>query len=93
MTTFVLVHGAWHGGWCWRRVARELQKSGYDVFTPTLTGLGERAHLAQHRGGEVRLEPLLAHDFARRGDEVHPGAGRRVRHIAVPAQQACREGG
>jgi len=43
--TFVLVHGAWHGGWCWCRVADRLRASGHIVFTPTLTGLGERAHL------------------------------------------------
>jgi pimeloyl-ACP methyl ester carboxylesterase len=44
---FVLVHGAWHGGWCWRRVAGALRAAGHVVFTPTLTGLGERAHLLQ----------------------------------------------
>src|SRR5262249_22120518 len=43
--TFVLVHGAWHGGWCWRRVADVLERQGHKVFTPTLTGLGERSHL------------------------------------------------
>jgi len=43
--TFVLVHGAWHGGWCWRGVAVRLRQAGHRVFTPTLTGLGERAHL------------------------------------------------
>jgi pimeloyl-ACP methyl ester carboxylesterase len=43
--TFVLVHGAWHGGWCWRRVADRLRGGGHTVFTPTLTGLGERSHL------------------------------------------------
>jgi pimeloyl-ACP methyl ester carboxylesterase len=43
--TFVLVHGAWHGGWCWRRVAERLRARGHIVHTPTLTGLGERAHL------------------------------------------------
>lgn len=43
--TFVLVHGAWHGGWCWRRVAALLQKRGHEVFTPTLTGLADRSHL------------------------------------------------
>jgi pimeloyl-ACP methyl ester carboxylesterase len=43
--TFVLVHGAWHGGWCWRRVADLLQQQGHKVFTPTMTGLGERSHL------------------------------------------------
>jgi pimeloyl-ACP methyl ester carboxylesterase len=43
--TFVLVHGAWHGGWCWRRVADLLEARGHKVFAPTLTGLGERSHL------------------------------------------------
>jgi pimeloyl-ACP methyl ester carboxylesterase len=45
--TFVLVHGAWHGGWCWRRVSDLLENAGHKVFTPTLTGLGERSHLLQ----------------------------------------------
>jgi pimeloyl-ACP methyl ester carboxylesterase len=45
MATFVLVHGAWHGSWCWKRVCRALQARGHDVFTPTLTGLAERSHL------------------------------------------------
>ena len=44
--TFVLVHGAWHGGWCYRDVAAILRRDGHTVFTPTLTGLGERSHLA-----------------------------------------------
>src|SRR5262245_1350244 len=43
--TFVLVHGAWHGGWCWRRVADLLEKKGHEVYTPTLTGVGDRSHL------------------------------------------------
>lgn len=43
--TFVLVHGAWHGGWCWRRVADVLTAHGHRVFAPTLTGVGDRAHL------------------------------------------------
>jgi len=38
--TFVLVHGAWHGGWCWAKVAASLRSRGHTVFTPTLTGLG-----------------------------------------------------
>ncbi|MBW5482359.1 alpha/beta fold hydrolase [Streptomyces bambusae] len=45
MTVYVLVHGAWHGGWCWRRTAELLRRAGHEVHTPTLTGLGERAHL------------------------------------------------
>jgi pimeloyl-ACP methyl ester carboxylesterase len=47
--TFVLVHGAWHGGWCWRRVADLLQQRGHKVFTPTMTGLGERSHLIDNK--------------------------------------------
>ena len=43
--TFVLVHGAWHGGWCWRRVSDLLEAKGHKVFTPTLTGLADRSHL------------------------------------------------
>ena len=45
MATFVLVHGAMHGGWCWRDVQRIMRDEGHEVFTPTLTGQGERAHL------------------------------------------------
>ena len=44
--TYVLVHGAWHGGWCWGRVADLLKAQGHRVYTPTLTGLAERGHLA-----------------------------------------------
>ena len=44
-TTYVLVHGAWHGSWSWKRVRKKLQDAGHRVFTPTLTGLGERSHL------------------------------------------------
>jgi pimeloyl-ACP methyl ester carboxylesterase len=43
--TFVLQHGAWHGGWCWERVADRLRAQNHRVFTPTSTGLGERKHL------------------------------------------------
>jgi pimeloyl-ACP methyl ester carboxylesterase len=49
MTTYVLVHGAWHGGWCWRRVAELLQARGHTVYAPTLSGVGERSHLASER--------------------------------------------
>jgi pimeloyl-ACP methyl ester carboxylesterase len=43
--TFVLVHGVWHGGWCWSLVADKLRARGHRVTTPTHTGLGERSHL------------------------------------------------
>jgi pimeloyl-ACP methyl ester carboxylesterase len=45
MATFVLVHGAWHGSWCWARVRRALLDQGHDVFTPTLSGVADRSHL------------------------------------------------
>jgi len=48
---FVLVHGGWHGAWCWRRVAQLLRAAGHAVYTPTLTGLGERTHLLDPRVG------------------------------------------
>lgn len=50
--TFLLVHGAWHGGWCWRRVSDLLEKRGHKVFAPTMTGLGERSHLLD---GKINL--------------------------------------
>jgi pimeloyl-ACP methyl ester carboxylesterase len=45
LAVYVLVHGAWHGGWCWHKVAKLLRSEGNEVFTPTLTGLGDRSHL------------------------------------------------
>ena len=57
MANYLLVHGAWHGGWCWRRVTDILRAKGHAVFTPTLTGLGERAHLARP---DVDLETHIA---------------------------------
>ena len=57
MATYLLVHGAWHGGWCWTRVSRILRDAGHSVFTPTLPGLGERAHLA---GREIDLDCHIA---------------------------------
>ena len=45
MATFVLVHGGGHGGWCYQRVSRLLSQAGHEVHAPTLTGVGERAHL------------------------------------------------
>lgn len=45
MADFVLVHGAWHGGWCWRDVVAALARQGHRAHAVTLTGVGERAHL------------------------------------------------
>jgi pimeloyl-ACP methyl ester carboxylesterase len=55
--TYVLVHGGWQGGWSYRRVARLLRKAGHEVYTPTLTGLGERSHLAHTR---INLDTHIA---------------------------------
>lgn len=57
MAGIVLIHGAFHGGWCWRKVAKRLRAEGHEVFCPTLTGLGERAHLI---GPQVDLETHIA---------------------------------
>ena len=53
MATFVLVHGAWHGGWCYRDTAQALRAAGHTVFTPTHSGVGERAH---QNGEAITLE-------------------------------------
>lgn len=59
--TFVLVHGAWSGGWWMSRLARALRRRGAEVFTPTLTGLGEREHLASPDIGlSTHIQDVLA---------------------------------
>jgi pimeloyl-ACP methyl ester carboxylesterase len=58
---FVLLHGGRHGGWCWKRVADRLRGEGHEVFTPTLTGLGDRAHLLRPDVGlSTHIEDLIA---------------------------------
>ncbi len=57
---FVLVHGGGHGGWCWQRVARRLRASGHDVYAPSLSGFGERSHLAD----AVNDFDVFVHDVA-----------------------------
>ncbi|HUL94370.1 MAG TPA: alpha/beta fold hydrolase [Usitatibacter sp.] len=60
MATYVLVHGAWHGGWCWKRVLPALRAAGAEVHAPTLTGLGERAHLTSRDVGiETHVQDVL----------------------------------
>lgn len=61
MATFVLVHPAWFGGWCWKKVTPLLEARGHKVYTPTLTGLGERAHLLHRAVGlETHVEDVVA---------------------------------
>ncbi len=95
--TYLLVHGAWHGGWCWRDVAALLRADGHRVTRPTLTGLGERKHLL---GRGITLETFVAdivdHLEVEELDDVilvghsHAGAvisgvadriGERIRHL------------
>jgi pimeloyl-ACP methyl ester carboxylesterase len=57
LATFVLVGGAWLGGWCWRPVATRLRQRGHDVYPLSLSGLGERAHLARP---DIDLETHVA---------------------------------
>lgn len=58
--TFVLVHGTWHGGWVWRDVRNILRTQGHQVFTPTCTGCGERAHLSSPAiGMETHIQDIV----------------------------------
>src|SRR5215208_5475599 len=57
MADFVLVHGAWHGAWCWRRVLPALWSAGHRAFAVSLTGVGERSHIAPQA---VTLETHIA---------------------------------
>jgi pimeloyl-ACP methyl ester carboxylesterase len=60
MGTFVLVHGAWTGGWVWKPVAAYLERAGHAVYRPTVTGLGERAHLLSPAiSRETHLQDLV----------------------------------
>ncbi|WP_112261364.1 alpha/beta fold hydrolase [Lentzea terrae] len=87
MTPFVLLHGAWHGGWVWQRVAPLLRAAGHEVHTPTLTGLSDRAHtlhpsvgLGTHIEDVVGLvEAYDAHDVVLVG---HSYAGQVVTGVA-----------
>jgi pimeloyl-ACP methyl ester carboxylesterase len=97
MSTLVLVHGAWHGGWCWDRVAPVLRAAGHVVHTPTLTGLSERAHLLSpqvgldtHTEDVVRLLDVLdLHEVVLVG---HSYAGQIITAVADrrPARVARR---
>ncbi len=69
MACFVLVHGAFHGGWVWKRVADQLRAAGHDVITPTLTGCGDRFHLLTREVGLAThvqdVEQTLVHENVR----------------------------
>jgi pimeloyl-ACP methyl ester carboxylesterase len=106
--TYVLLHGAWHGGWCWAKVAEALRAGGHRVFTPTQTGLGERRHLLSRgitldtfvldvvnliEAEELRDAILVGHSFG--GSGISGAADRmpeRVRHL-VYLDSLILEGG
>src|SRR4051812_14123902 len=97
MATFVLLHGAWHGGWAWQRVVPALRAAGHDVLTPTLTGVSDRAHLlhpgvglSTHVQDVVAL--LEAYDARNVALVGHSYAGQVVTGVAdrVPERLAHR---
>ena len=56
---FVLVHGSWHGGWCWKKLTPYLVKKGHTCFAPTLSGMGERFHIATpNMGLSVHIQDI-----------------------------------
>ena len=72
MTTFVLVHGAWRGSWCWKRVRKTLQAAGHDVFTPTLTGVADR--VPDRLRALVYLDAFILEDGQSLHDTLPPPA-------------------
>jgi pimeloyl-ACP methyl ester carboxylesterase len=97
MAEFVLVHGAWHGGWCWRKVVQALAGEGHRVHAVTLTGVGERAHLltsaitlethiadvaATIEAEELDQVVLAVHSYAGMlGTAIADRLGGRLRHL------------
>lgn len=97
MANFVLVHGAWHGAWCWRRVTDALHAQGHRAFAVTLTGVGERAHLLSSlitlethiadvlntiEAEELQDVVLAAHSYAGMiGTAVADRMPQRLRHL------------
>ncbi|GHE80335.1 esterase [Amycolatopsis deserti] len=97
MSTFVLLHGAWHGGWVWQRVAPLLRDAGHEVHAPTLTGLSDRAHTLHPAVGlSTHIQDVAALIEAHDARDVvlvgHSYAGQVVTGVAdrVPEQIARR---
>ncbi|MEV7389145.1 alpha/beta hydrolase family protein [Streptomyces sp. NPDC091215] len=97
MSTFVLLHGAWHGGWAWQRVVPALRAAGHEVHTPTLTGLSDRAHLLNPQVGlSTHIQDVVALLEAHDARDVvlvgHSYAGQVVTGVAdrVPERLSMR---
>ena len=93
---FVLVHGAWHGDWCWRDVAAVLRTAGHQVFTPTMTGLGERAHLLNAQVGlSTFIDDIAAVILSEELDNVvlvgHSFGGHVINGVADRMPQLLRQ--
>ena len=93
--TVIFVHGGFHGGWCWRRVAAPLRAAGWQVYTPTLTGLADRAHqLTPSVTLETHVQDILGLIAAEELNDVmlvgHSAAGAVITVVAdrVPARIA-----
>ncbi|MBI2799101.1 MAG: alpha/beta hydrolase [Gammaproteobacteria bacterium] len=85
--TVVFVHGGFHGGWCWRRVAEPLRALGWQVYTPTLTGLADRAHLLTRAIGlETHVQDIVSLIEAEELDDVvlcgHSAGGMVITAVA-----------
>jgi pimeloyl-ACP methyl ester carboxylesterase len=108
MATFLVAHGAWSGGWSWKKVRDRLRARGHEVFTPTYTGLGERAHLATPEVGldthvqdvlgvleyeDLRDVVLLGHSYGGMvATAVADRAPQRIRRLAYLDAFAPRDG-
>jgi pimeloyl-ACP methyl ester carboxylesterase len=108
VATFVLIHAAWSSGWHWRKLVPLLRAAGHDVFAPTLTGLGERAHLVSPQVGldthvqdvvglaefeDLRDVVLVAHSYG--GAVITAAADRipeRLAHLVYLDANAPRDG-
>lgn len=97
MSTFVLIHGAWHGGWVWQRVEVQLRAEGHAVHAPTLTGLSDRAHTLHPQVGlSTHVQDIVAHIEAHDLHDVvlvgHSYAGQVVTGVAdrIPDRLATR---
>ncbi len=95
MATFLFVHGAWHGGWCWKALEARLRAAGHETHAPTLTGLGERAHLAHADiDGDTHVDDILGVIRWRELDDVilvgHSYGGLVITGVAGRAPEKIR---